>query len=72
VCDLENDRYEAEFTGVVVVAGRAQGPVAAARSRGRISDLLRRIAAIAPEREFLPSPYPIGGTAALVERATFL
>jgi len=72
LCDLENDRYEAEFTGVVVVAGRAQGPVAAARSRGRISELLRRIAAIAPEQEFLPSPYPIGGTAALVERATFL
>jgi predicted Zn-dependent protease len=72
LCDLENDRYEAEFTGIVVIAGRAQGPVAAARSRGRLSELLKRIAAIAPEREFLPSPFPAGGTAALVERATFV
>jgi PmbA protein len=71
VCDVENDRYEAEFTGVSVVAGRAQGPVAGARSRGRLSELLRRITALAPEREFLPVPFPAGGAAMLVERAAF-
>ncbi len=70
-CDLENDRYEAQFTGVAIVAGRAQGPVAAARTRGRLSELLRRVAAIGPDREFFPLPDPVGGATLLVERASF-
>lgn len=71
LCDVENDRYDAEFTGVAIVAGRAEGPVAGARSRGRLSELIRRIAALAPEREFLPSPDPVGGAAMLIEKAGF-
>jgi predicted Zn-dependent protease len=70
-CDVLADRYEAEFTGVSIVAGRAEGPVGAARSRGRLSELLRRIAALAPDREFLPAPYLVGGSALLIERASF-
>ena len=71
VCDLERDAYAAEFTGVAVVAGRAQTPVAHVRARGRLSDLLKRIAALAPEREFFPYPDPIGAGALLIERASF-
>jgi predicted Zn-dependent protease len=71
-CDLENDRYEAQFTGVAIIAGRAQGPVAAARARGRLSELLRRVAAICPDREFFPMPDPVGGATLLIERASFL
>lgn len=69
--DLEHDRFEVEFTGVSVVAGRAQGPVAGARARGRISQLLRRIAAVSTDRQFFPSPYPAGAPTLLVERADF-
>lgn len=71
VCDLENDRYEAQFTGVAVVAGRAQGPVAAARVRGRLSELLRRVAALCPDPGFFPMPDPVGGATLLVERVSF-
>jgi predicted Zn-dependent protease len=70
-CDLENDRYEAEFTGIAVIAGRAQGPVAAARSRGRLSELLRRITALAPSGETFPSPEPVLGATLLAERVPF-
>ena len=71
VCDLERDAYCAEFTGVAIIAGRAQTPVGHARARGRLSDLLRRIAALAPEREFFPYPDPIGAGAVLIERTSF-
>jgi PmbA protein len=71
-CDLENDRYEAQFTGVAIIAGRAQGPVAAARARGRLSELLRRVAALCPDREFFSMPDPVGGATLLIERASFL
>ena len=70
-CDLGNDRYEAQFTGVAIVAGRAQAPVAAARARGRLSELLRRVAAICPDGEFFPMPDPIGGATVLIERVSF-
>ncbi len=69
--DLEQDRFEAQFAGVAIVAGRAQGPVAAARARGRLSELLRRVAGIAPGREFFPTPDPVGGATLLIERASF-
>ena len=69
--DLEADRYELEFTGVSVVAGRAQGPVAGARAAGRLSDLLRRIAGVSTDTQFFPSPFPCGSPTLLVERATF-
>ncbi len=70
-CDLENDRYEAEFTGIAVVAGHAHGPVASARSRGRLSELLRRITALAPASEAFPSPEPVVGATVLVGRVSF-
>jgi len=70
-CDVENDRYEAEFTGIAIIAGRAQGAVASARSRGRLSELLRRITALAPSGETFPSPEPVLGATLLVERVTF-
>jgi predicted Zn-dependent protease len=70
-CDLENDRYEAQFTGIAVVAGRAVGPVAAARARGRLSELLRRVAAISPDPQFFPMPDLVGGATILIERASF-
>ncbi len=69
--DFERDRYEVEFTGVAVVGGRAQGPVAGARARGRISQLLRRIAGLSSDRQFFPTPYPAGAPTLLVERADF-
>ena len=71
LCDLDHDRYDAQFTGVAIVAGRAEGPVAAARARGRLSELLRRVAAIGPDREFFPLPDPVGGATLLIERASF-
>ena len=55
-CDLENDRYDAQFTGVAIVAGRAQGPVARRAARGRLSELLRRIAALARIGSFFRCP----------------
>jgi PmbA protein len=69
--DLEADRYEIEFTGIAIVAGRAQGPVAGARVSGRVSDLLRRITAVSTDLQFFPMPLPTGSPTLLVERASF-
>jgi PmbA protein len=69
--DLERDRFEVEFTGISVIAGRAQGPVAGARARGRISQLFRRIAGVSTDRQFFVRPYPVGSPTLLVERAEF-
>jgi predicted Zn-dependent protease len=69
--DLENDRYEVEFTGVTVVGGRAQAPVAGARSSGRLSELLLRVEAAGSDRQFFPMPYPVGAPTLLIERASF-
>lgn len=69
--DLSRDRYELEFTGVALVAGHAQGPVAGARSRGRLTDLLRRIGGVSSDRTFFPMPYPIGAPTLWIERASF-
>ncbi len=69
--DFEADRYEAEFTGVAIVAGRAQGPVAGARASGRLSELLRRISGVSTDRQFFPLPSPVGAPTLLMERAAF-
>ena len=69
--DLEADRYEVEFTGIAIVSGRAQGPVASARVRGRLSQLLRRICGLSTDRQFFPMPYPVGAPTLLIERAEF-
>ena len=69
--DLDADRYAIEFTGVSVIGGRAEGPVAGARASGRISDLLRRIAAVSSDLQFFPAPFPCGSPTLLVERASF-
>jgi PmbA protein len=69
--DLEADRYDIEFTGVSISAGRAQGPVAGARASGRVSELLRRIAGISTDLQFFPMPFPAGAPTILVERASF-
>jgi predicted Zn-dependent protease len=69
--DLEEDHYEVEFTGVSIVAGRARGPVAGARARGRVSRLLHEIAGSATDRQFLPVPYPAGMPTLLIGRAQF-
>ncbi|PYQ37636.1 MAG: hypothetical protein DMF55_00020 [Acidobacteria bacterium] len=69
--DLEADRYEVEFTGVALIAGRASEPVAGARVSGRISELLTRITQVATDRQFFPMPYPIGAPTVLVERVNF-
>jgi hypothetical protein len=69
--DLEADRYEVEFTGVSIVGGRALGPVAGGRARGRISRLLHDIAGSATDRRFLPVPYPVGTPTLLIGRAQF-
>ena len=69
--DLAADRYEAEFTGVSIVAGRAQGPVAGARARGRVSELLRRIAGLSTDLQFFPAPFLVGSPTVYVERASF-
>ena len=59
--DLAEDRYEIEFTGIAVVAGRARGPVPAARAAGRISELLHRVRALSSEVQFFPMPFRRGG-----------
>ncbi len=69
--DLEQDRYQAEFTGIAIAAGRAQGPVACVRARGRLSQLLRRISGLSTDRQFFPMPYPAGAPTLLIERAEF-
>lgn len=69
--DLERDRYEIEFTGVAVLAGRAREPIAGARASGRISELLHRIAAVATDRQFFPMPYPVGAPTVLLEKVSF-
>ncbi|HTR01627.1 MAG TPA: metallopeptidase TldD-related protein [Thermoanaerobaculia bacterium] len=69
--DLAADRYELEFTGISVVAGKAGGPVAGARSAGRLSDLLKRIRGVSTDTQFFPSPYLVGSPTLLVERASF-
>jgi len=71
LADFASDRFEVEFTGVAVVAGRAQGPVAAARAAGRLSELLPRIAAASTDRQFFPLPHPVGAPTLLIERAAF-
>ncbi|HEY3202428.1 MAG TPA: metallopeptidase TldD-related protein [Thermoanaerobaculia bacterium] len=68
---LDRDRYEVEFTGISVVAGRAQGPVAGARASGRISELLRRIVRLSMDLQFFPMPFLVGSPSVLVERANF-
>ena len=69
--DLEGDRYSVEFTGVVILGGRASEAVAGARVSGRISEFLLRIAGVATDRQFFPMPYPVGAPTLLVERASF-
>jgi predicted Zn-dependent protease len=69
--DLEQDRYEVEFTGIALAGGRAQGPVAGAKAAGRISELLRRITSISSDLQFFPMPFPAGAPTVLVERASF-
>ena len=71
LADLDEDRFEVEFTGVSVIAGRAQGPVAAARASGRLSELLQRITALGTDRQFFPHPHPVGAPTLLVERVSF-
>jgi PmbA protein len=69
--DLERDRYSVEFTGVVILGGRASEPVAGARVSGRVSEFLARIAGVGTDRQFFPMPYPVGAPTLLVERASF-
>jgi PmbA protein len=69
--DVAADRYEIEFTGVSILAGRAGGPVAGARAHGRLSELLRRIKALSTDLQFFPCPYPAGSPTVLIERASF-
>ncbi len=69
--DVAEDRYEIEFTGVAVVAGRARGPVAGARASGRLSELLHRVRALSGDLQFFPMPFAAGAPTMLIERATF-
>jgi predicted Zn-dependent protease len=69
--DLEADRYSVEFTGVVILGGRASEPVAGARVSGRISEFLARITGVATDRQFFPMPYPVGAPTLLIERVSF-
>jgi predicted Zn-dependent protease len=69
--DFERDRYEMEFTGIAVFGGRAEGPVAGALAKGRISQLLRRIAAVSTDRQFFPMPFLVGAPTLLIERSEF-
>jgi predicted Zn-dependent protease len=68
---LEENRYEVEFTGVAIIAGRAQVPVSTARASGRLSELLQRIRAVSTDRQFFAMPHPVGAPTLLVEHATF-
>ena len=69
--DLDDDRFEADFTGIAIVAGRARGPIAGARVSGRISELLARIRGLASDLQCFPMPFACGAPTLLVERATF-
>ena len=69
--DFERDRYEMEFTGIAVFGGRAEGPVAGALAKGRISQLLRRIAAVSTDRQFFPMPFLVGAPTLPIERSEF-
>lgn len=69
--DLAADHFALEFTGVAIVAGRAQAKVAGARATGRISELLRRMAGVSTDRHFFPMPYLVGAPTLLVERCAF-
>jgi PmbA protein len=69
--DLAEDRYEIEFTGIAVVAGRARGPVPGARASGRLSELLRRVRGLSSDLQFFPLPFAAGAPTMLVERTRF-
>ncbi len=69
--DLALDRYDVQFTGVSILAGRATEPVAGARVRGRASELLARFAAIGTDLQFFPMPYPVGAPTVLIEKVGF-
>ncbi|HZI65707.1 MAG TPA: metallopeptidase TldD-related protein [Thermoanaerobaculia bacterium] len=69
--DLALDRYDVQFTGVSILAGRATEPVAGARVRGRVSELLSRFGAIGTDLQFFPMPYPAGAPTVLIEKVTF-
>jgi predicted Zn-dependent protease len=69
--DLALDRYDVQFTGVSILAGRATEPVAGARVRGRVSELLARFGAIGTDIQFFPMPYPVGAPTVLVEKVGF-
>ena len=70
--DVEADRYEIEFTGVSIVAGRAGGPVAGARARAAASrSSCAAMRALSTDLQFFPSPYPCGSPTLLIERASF-
>ena len=69
--DLALDRYDVQFTGVSILAGRATEPVAGARVRGRLSELLTRVGAIGTDLQFFPMPYPVGAPTVLVEKVSF-
>ena len=69
--DFASDHFALEFTGVAIVAGRAQAKVAGARATGRISELLRRITGISTDRQFFPMPHPVGAPTLLVDRCVF-
>jgi predicted Zn-dependent protease len=69
--DVSEDRYAIEFTGIALVAGRAKGPIPAARTAGRLSELLHRIQALATDRQYFPLPFAAGAPTMLIERASF-
>ena len=69
--DLAEDRFEIEFTGISVVAGRARGPIAGAKASGRISELLHRARALSGDAQFFPMPFAAGAPTIFVERASF-
>lgn len=69
--DLSEDRFEIEFTGISIVAGRARGAVAGAKAAGRISELLHRVRALSGDAQFFPMPFAAGAPTILVERASF-
>ncbi len=69
--DIAEDRFEIEFTGISVVAGRARGPIAGAKASGRISELLHRVRGLAGDAQFFPMPFLSGAPTILVERASF-